>query len=116
MALKLKAGASEERYQEPYVTHSGGVPALEVHAVKESWIFPYAHFIHARLNPSHDLVILFVTHQVIVSGRNLKPLYEALSLLSLQGIKLTEKFGVQSQDNDTVIDSIEVIPSQGNED
>jgi hypothetical protein len=103
--MPIKGRTSESGYANPYAIKSDGVPALEVRA-KEYWVFPYAHFINARFNPSRDLVILFATHQVIVSGRNLKTLHEALVGLSLQMIELTDKLGVQPKDDDTVIDAI----------
>jgi hypothetical protein len=95
------------REQAAYAVEQG-TPALEVRTSRDFWVFPYTHFLCARFNPSRDLVITFATHQVIVTGRNLGPLHQALAQLSLKRVTLTNKLG-QLEASNIQVDSIRVI-------
>lgn len=114
MPIREKNG--EVGVREPnrtYETQQGGVPALEVRGLKESWVFPYTHLLHSCLNPSQDLIITFVSHQVVVSGRNLQVLHQSLALLSLKMIEPTDFFVPSAEEGSVQIESIKVVVVSG---
>ncbi len=112
MSIREKINRTSEPCS-PYKSSLGSVPTLELRTPKESWVFPYTHFLHSCLNPSRELVITFATHQVVVSGRNLKRLQEHLTELSLKMIEPSDHFGLQPKDNAVVIETIRVVPIAG---
>ena len=90
MPIKEHNGSRGISKQDAYKCAHGGVPAMEVWTVKQCWVFPYTHFLHACLNPSSELVITFATHKVVVSGRNLQTLQGYIAVFSLAMMKSTD--------------------------
>jgi hypothetical protein len=84
---------------------------LESHTVNEVHLFPYGYFQHAKFirQSGKDVVeIQFQDRIVLVKGKGLEPLCDALERLAVERIKVCpEKYGAIAK-NDGIIEYIEI--------
>ena len=84
---------------------------LRVETVNEVHLFPYGYFQHAkfiRQNGKEVVQIQFQDRIIVVKGKGLEPLCDALERLAVERIRLCpEKYEVLGK-NEGVIESIEI--------
>lgn len=107
-----KANTADERTEGLTCWHTDTSPqCLRVETVNEVHLFPYGYFQHAKFirQSGKDLVqIQFQERMVLVRGKNLEPLCDALERLAVDRIKMCpEKYGAIAR-NEGVIEDIEI--------
>ena len=89
---------------------------LRVETVNEVHLFPYGYFQHAkfvRQNGKETVEIQFQDRIVVVKGKGLEPLCDALERLAVERIRVRpEKYGALVK-SDGIIESVEI--KQGRE-
>ena len=79
---------------------------------RESHVFPYQHFVAASLNQKNETDILhlaFSSHDVEISGRNLRPLLIALQDFAVKWVRaIPERYHRLGDNKNGVIASIRI--------
>jgi hypothetical protein len=107
-----KANAADERVENLTCWRTATTPqCLRVETINEVHLFPYGYFQHAKFirQSGKDMVqIQFQERMVLVKGKNLEPLCDALERLAVERIKVCpEKYGTITR-NEGIVESIEI--------
>jgi hypothetical protein len=81
----------------------------------EAHLFPFQQLVAASLKHADGadvLSLLFASHEVILSGRNLRELFHALQDFAVKWVRLVpERYHSATTSEDGVISSIRILPA-----
>lgn len=95
--------------QTPFLTSTAPV-MLEIWTkAGDCWAFPYPSLEYIRYNPSIGISLVFSFHRLLISGRNLRPLYAALAEQKVSSIQENEAKYDNAPDHVLFVSRIDVI-------
>lgn len=102
----VTASNSDEQDQGSFstltATRSGAIMVDFRGRTGESTALPYSYLTESRFNPSGEILLRFVGHDVKITGRNLRSLYESLLSHRVTWVRVLEE-GSASHDRPEVI-------------
>jgi len=111
-----KTNTTESRNENLACWHTGTNPqCLRVETLDESHIFPYGYFQHAELVREGGKCTLQIQYQdriVVVKGKGLEPLFDALERLVVERIQICPAKYTELNKKEGTVEAIEVKSRQ----